>query len=600
MTGVVWFKRDLRVHDHAPLCAAVQYGPVLALYVHEPSLLHSPLFDAAHGVFIAQSLAALDTALAQRGNRLLQYQGEVVPVLQALHQATGFTRLWSHEETGQRLTWDRDRAVAGWCRARGVHWTELAQNGVVRRLRSRDGWAARWNQRMALPQVAAPGHVPAHPLAHLLAHPLAQMPAQIPAQLPGQVAARPAPHSAALYSPANSSWAGANPGPDARPTAPALSARFGQPKPAAQPGGEPAAQALLHDFLQARGVDYRRGMSSPLSAERACSRLSPHLAWGTVSLRTVSQAADARADALATLHAVGAPVDVRWPAAVRSFQSRLRWHCHFMQKLEDDPRIEFENFSHACDGLRPDPGEPGWRADAFDAWCAGRTGFPMVDACMRALLATGWINFRMRAMLMSFAAYHLWLHWRQPALYLARQFLDFEPGIHFSQCQMQSGTTGINTLRIYSPTRQAQVQDPDGVFIRRWLPELAAVPAGFVHEPWRMPPGLQQRSGCLLGQHYPAPLVDADNALRTARERWAAVRASPAAQAEADALQQRHGSRKSGLAPVQRGPSGVQHGQHGQRGMQATGTARRSAPGPAGAAPAPAPVQLSLWDPGES
>ena len=536
MTSVVWFKRDLRLHDHAPLVEAARRGPVLALHVQEPSLWASPLFDASHARFIEQSLSALADGLARRGGRLLRRCGEVVPVLESLHRATGFTRLWSHEETGQRLTWDRDKAVAVWCRARGVQWTELPQTGVVRRLTSRNGWAARWNRRMAPLPLAAP-------LCLLSVTP-----------------------------PATGAWL----------DDPSLIACHGAPKPLAQAGGEPAAQALLADFLAARGVDYRRGMSSPSSAEAACSRLSPHLAWGTVSLRTVSHAADARAAELQALRAEGVPFDARWPGAVRAFQGRLRWHCHFMQKLEDAPRIEFENFSHACDGLRPDAGEPGWRDDWFSAWCAGRTGYPMVDACMRALHATGWINFRMRAMLMSFAAYHLWLHWRQPALFLARQFVDFEPGIHFSQCQMQSGTTGINTLRIYSPTQQARVQDPDGHFIRRWVPELAAVPAGFVHEPWRMTDGLQQRSGCRIGgdgdASYPPPLVDHTAAWHAARARLGAVRATADARAEADAIQRQHGSRKSGITPV----------------GSARGKASRAAPAP--------DAQRSLWDtdPGQS
>ncbi len=510
MTQVVWFKRDLRLHDHAPLAQAAARGPVVTLHITEPLLLASDLFDASHAQFIDQSLVDLAEALAARGGCLVRRWGEAVPVLDALHAATGFTHLWSHQEIGQRLTWDRDRAVLAWCRARGVLWTELPQCGVFRPLRSRDGWAARWERRMA----AAPTAVPAR----------IQAAAGVPLQHP--------------------------------PTG--LLPRHGAPKPLAQPGGERAGQALLQSFLQSRGVDYRRGMSSPLSAEQACSRLSPHLTWGTVSLRTVSQAADARAAELRALQADGAPIDPRWPGAVASFQGRLRWHCHFMQKLEDAPRIEFQNFARVCDGLRPDRGEPGWREDRFQAWCDGRTGYPMVDACMRALLASGWINFRMRAMLMSFAAYHLWLHWRQPALFLARQFVDFEPGIHFSQCQMQSGTTGINTLRIYSPTQQARVQDPDGRFIRRWVPELARVPAGFVHEPWRMPASLQRSTGCRIGGDgagsYPPPLVDHASAWRAARERFAAVRNSPAARQEADAIQQRHGSRKSGMRMTGQGP----------------------------------------------
>jgi deoxyribodipyrimidine photo-lyase len=143
---------------------------------------------------------------------------------------------------------------------------------------------------------------------------------------------------------------------------------------------------------------------------------------------------------------------------------------------------------------------------------------------MRSLRATGWLNFRMRALLVSFAAYHLWLHWRAPGLFLARQFLDFEAGIHWSQMQMQSGTTGINTLRIYSPTKQLQDHDPQGVFVRRWVPEWGT-------------------------DAYPAPIVDERVAAQAAKERMYGLRKTQDARAEADHIQERHGSRLSGLPP---------------------------------------------------
>lgn len=168
----------------------------------------------------------------------------------------------------------------------------------------------------------------------------------------------------------------------------------------------------------------------------------------------------------------------------------------------------------------------------------------MVDACMRCVTSTGWLNFRMRAMLVSFASYHLWLDWRPTARHLARHFLDFEPGIHYSQFQMQSGTTGINTVRIYSPVKQAMDQDPTGTFVRRWVPELSGVPDAWIFEPHKMPGDLQILSGCRIGRDYPAPVVDHKEAVAAAKSRLFAIRSTRAARSEADAVQIRHGSRR--------------------------------------------------------
>jgi deoxyribodipyrimidine photo-lyase len=279
--------------------------------------------------------------------------------------------------------------------------------------------------------------------------------------------------------------------------------------------GERAAWATLGSFLDSRGRTYRNALSSPLAAAEGCSRLSEHLAFGTISMRCVHQATEATIQSTA---------DRSLAHALRGFTGRLRWHCHFMQKLEDEPEIEFRNFARSHDGLRPGDGasEQPFDLARFELWCEGQTGYPMVDACMRQLRATGWLNFRMRAMLVSFAAYHLWLHWREPGLFLARQFLDFEPGIHWSQMQMQSGTTGINSLRIYSPAKQARDHDPGAIYIRQWLPEFGT-PA------------------------YPSPIVDERAALAAAKQRLFGLRQTTDARAEADAIQQKHGSRRSGL-----------------------------------------------------
>ena len=223
-----------------------------------------------------------------------------------------------------------------------------------------------------------------------------------------------------------------------------------------------------------------------------------------------------------------------------SFNKRLHWNGHFIQRLELQPELEFTNMSRTMDGLREDD----FNEDYFTAWCEGQTGYPMVDACMRYLRAHRWINFRMRAMLTSFASYHLWLDWRRTSVFLARQFTDYEPGIHYSQIQMQSGTTGINSVRIYSPIKQALDHDPEGIFIRRWVPELASVPTEHVVEPHKMTAAEQDRYGCIIGTDYPAPLVDHKEAVKDAKSRVYAFRRKDGARSEAKQVYERHGSRK--------------------------------------------------------
>jgi deoxyribodipyrimidine photo-lyase len=254
-------------------------------------------------------------------------------------------------------------------------------------------------------------------------------------------------------------------------------------------------------------------------------------------MREVAQATWTR---LAEAKAMPADARGTWATALRAYVARLHWHCHFIQKLESAPSIEYRNLHRAYDGLRDGEIDP----VRFHAWATGRTGFPFVDACMRSLAATGWINFRMRAMLVAFASYQLWLHWRETGMHLARMFTDYEAGIHWSQVQMQSGTTGTNTVRIYNPVKQSMDQDPEGAFIRRWVPEVHSVPASFIHEPWRMPEDVQASVGCRIGVDYPSRIVDHEETARAARERVWAVRRGDAFRAEARSLLERHGSRK--------------------------------------------------------
>lgn len=488
---IVWFKRDLRVTDHAPLSLAAGLGPVLPLYVIEPAYWALPDTSGRQFEFLRESLVELRRMLAMLGQPLVVRTGDVVEVLEDLHHRLSLGALWSHEETGNAWTYARDRRVAAWARARGLSWHEHAQTGVVRRLASRDGWASGWDRRMHQPLAARPLHL--MPVLELD---------------PGRISF---PQDLGI---ADDSC------------------------PGRQQGGRAEAKRTLRSFLSERGRPYRQAMSQPAAGAAHCSRVSPHLAHGTLSLRETLQAAEYR---LATLSKLPPEEQEPWRGSLKSFVTRLRWRCHFMQKLESEPEIEHLPFHPAYAALR------GCDEVRLQAWAEGRSGWPFVDACMRMLQGTGWLNFRMRAMLMAVASYQLWLDWRPAGLVLARRFTDYEPGIHWPQCQMQSGSTGINTIRIYNPVKQGQDQDPDGSFIRRWCPELAAVPLRWLHTPWLMPPGEQAAAGCLIGRHYPAPLVDHVAAAQAAREAAWSVRRAPSFAKAADRIQARHGSRRSGL-----------------------------------------------------
>ncbi|ESQ75281.1 FAD-binding domain-containing protein [Asticcacaulis sp. AC402] len=493
---VVWFKRDLRIHDHRALAAAAAAGPVLPLYIVEPAFWAQADASARQWAFAAESLRELQAALGALGQSLCVLRGDAVEIFRKIHARQGIAGLWSHEETGNGWTYARDIAVSSWAKSEAVPWREFRQFGVQRRLKSRDGWAKAWDRDMAETVTLAPKSLPGLARAW-----------------PGYI-----------------------------PTAAELGLEP-DPCPGRQPGGRQAGRASLESFLNERGRDYRYQMSSPVTAFEASSRVSPHLTWGTLSLREVTQATRGR---MRDLNAADRAQAKAWRASMISFAGRLHWHCHFMQKLEDEPRLEFENLHPAYDGLRPELADD----RVLAAWKHGQTGYPFVDACMRALDHHGWINFRMRAMLISFASYHLWLPWRASGLHLARLFVDYEPGIHWPQVQMQSGTTGINTVRVYNPVKQGYDQDPTGDFVRRYVPELGPVPGSFIHEPW-------QWDGA-KGLAYPRPIVDHALAAKAARDTLYGLRDNSAHKTVSNQIAAKHGSRRAGLpmtAPARGGRS---------------------------------------------
>lgn len=462
VTSVVWFKRDLRIFDHEPLIQASKNNtPTIPLYIIEPEYWRLEDVSRRHWHFIHDSLLELRVALAEIGAPLLVRVGDVISVLENLRQEVGKLQIFSHQETGNAWTYSRDKQVLAWCKSNQINWQEFASGGVVRALKNRDNWSALRKAKMLAPIIAAPQKI--MPFKNLS---LGEIPSKND-QLFGESLVRNV-----------------------------------------QQGGRINGLKVLNSFLNERAAKYIATLSKPGVSARNCSRLSAHIAYGTLSIREIEQATLARINQLSQNK--NNPSDASFKRNLSGFLARLVWRCHFVQKLEQQSEIEFKCMHQAFEGIREQHNEI-----YFTAWKEGKTGYPLIDACMRSLHQNGWITFRMRAMLVSFASYNLWLDWRKTAPFLARLFTDYEPGIHYSQFQMQSGVTGINAIRIYNPVKQSIDHDLEGKFIKRFVPELKDVSMQFIHQPWKMevPP-----------QNYPEPIVDfeiaAKNARKQIKEKW--------------------------------------------------------------------------------
>lgn len=492
-----WLKKDFRLADNPALTAALASGaPVVPVFLFEPAVLGGAETSGFHVAAWSEALAGLRTRLAERTGRahetcVLAAHGDAVEAFARLREVVPFDAIHSHEEHGSSITYARDKAVAKWAEAEGVAWHEHRQTGVFRRLADRDARARRWKA------FTAGGALPVPPDADLR-----------------RVAVPEAAHALGV--------------PDLAPKA------FGHPLTTAQwahrqPVSEAHAEATLTSFLTERGACYSGGISSPNLAFTCGSRLSVHLAWGTLSGRQAYHATEARQAEVA-----GSPLDAdtQWAKSLRSFKSRLHWRDHFVQRLESAPEQEFGPLNAAYADL-PTPGD-----EHLDAWLAGRTGWPLVDACMRCAATTGFLNFRMRALVTSAAVHSLRIDWRKTLYPAARLWADYEPGIHISQTQMQAGVVGINQLRVYSPNKQLLDHDPNAVFVRQWVPELADVPAEAIAahpEPHLMGSPVDG---------YPLPLVDWKANSNAMKADYFAIKERPETRALSEAVYQRHGSRR--------------------------------------------------------
>jgi deoxyribodipyrimidine photo-lyase len=463
VNAVHWFRADLRLADNTALAEAAARSERLAcLFVLDDALVASPRVGAPRLRFLRGCLEGLAADLAKRGHRLALRRGD------PRREVAAFAR----EVGAQSVFWNRDTTPYARGRDAAVELA-LAKSGITARdfkdrvvfegseLRTGEGrgyqvFTPFRNRWLARFREAAP-------------------PEPKPLRLPPQL---PANDRAELLG---------------------VLPRFdeGIPLPAA---GEAAARRRLAQFCARAVGEYAEARDVP--SVDGTSRLSHHLRFGTLSPRAcVRSAHDA---------ALESP---RLRAGAAKWQDELIWREFYAAVLEEHPRVLTRAFRPEYDAVR-------WNEDprGFAAWCAGRTGYPIVDAGMRQLVATGWMHNRARMIVASFLTKDLLIDWRRGERFFLQHLVDGEPASNNGgwQWSASTGTDAQPYFRIFSPTAQGERFDPTGAYVRRWIPELRGVPNKLVHRPWEVP---------MLAPEYPARVVMHEQRRVEAVKRFEAVRA---------------------------------------------------------------------------
>lgn len=465
--ALVWFRRDLRDYDHAALHAALDgHRVVHCAFVFDTEILDALGSNTDRRVtFIWESVRELKAALEARGGGLHVLHGRARDAIPRLARGLGVTAVYANRDY-EPLAIARDAEISERLREAGIDFRTRKDQVIfeIDEVRTRSGDAF----SVFTPYKKAW-------LAKLEPRHFARLDI-------ARLASRLAPFPTGTM-----------------PTLKAL--RFERaelPLPAGMSGG-----ARLWKAFRRRLAGYAERREFPALA--ATSQLSVHLRFGTVSVRELVRYARARDR-----------------AGAQTWLSELIWREFYFAILAARPDVVDHAFRRAYDALQWEDDEAGFRA-----WCEGRTGYPLVDAAMRELNATGTMHNRLRMVTASFLVKDLGIDWHRGERYFAGKLLDYDLAANNGGWQW-SASTGCDAqpwFRVFNPVTQSRRFDPRGAYIRQWMPELARVPNELVHAPWELAPLEQQAAGCVIGRDYPAPVVRHEEARQRTLARYGAVKA---------------------------------------------------------------------------
>tara|TARA_B100001059_G_scaffold56716_1_gene51754 strand:- start:5598 stop:7034 length:1437 start_codon:yes stop_codon:yes gene_type:complete len=421
--NIVWLKRDIRTIDHEPFFwAENQKEDYIIVYILEPKLISHTDTSMRHLHFIYNSILDVNSELKKFNRQVNIFFASGENVFDYLTTKYQVSNVFSYKESGVNLSWQRDKKVLKTLNRNRVKWKQFDNQGVLRGIKDRVGWDKNWFSYIN---------------SSLVKNKFSKTSFKIEKSIYDFTIEK-------------------------IPELKIYPKEF-------QPAGQEFAIKYLNSFISERGKNYGKNISYPEKSRISCGRLSTYLSWGNLSLRYVYQLVK-KSDTY-KFH----------KRSFDTFLARLKWRSHFIQKFEVDCSYEFNCINSGYEKMIYENND-----EYLDKWKKGETGFPIVDASMRCLINNGWLNFRMRAMLVSFLCHHLHQDWRRGVYHMAKLFLDYEPGIHYTQFQMQAGVTGINSIRIYNPIKQSIEKDPDAIFIKKWIPELKEVPKELIHKPWEL------------------------------------------------------------------------------------------------------------------